>query len=78
MAQGDAGRVTKQGARNTCANHRMLQTNLFNTPEQDKKEPGCIIHGDADGLRDYQRERVDETLSLLTQNRSVTMVLHPG
>lgn len=55
----------------------MLQTSLFSPAEQ-TKESGCIATGDADGLRDYQRERVDETLSLLSQFRSVTMVLHPG
>ncbi len=56
----------------------MLQRNLFDNPSEPKKEPGCIINGDVDGLRSYQRERVDETMSLLKDNRSCVIILHPG
>ncbi len=54
----------------------MLQTSLFGVEKQSVEETRVI--GDPDGLRDYQRERVDETLSLIKDNRSCTMTLHPG
>lgn len=56
----------------------MLQTSLFSSESTKESAPAKAYNGDPDGLRDYQRERVDETLSLLTQHRSVTFVLHPG
>lgn len=55
----------------------MLQTSLFGVEEMPSVKETTIT-GDPDSLRDYQRERVDETLALLRDVRSVTMVLHPG
>jgi len=53
----------------------MLQRNLFAPDEPAELERAA---GDPDGLRDYQRLRVDQTLKLFENNRSVLMSLHCG
>lgn len=51
----------------------MLQTSLFGDSGSAAKD-----RGDPDNLRDYQRERADQAVSLLKTHRSCLMVLHTG
>jgi ATP-dependent helicase IRC3 len=55
----------------------MLQTSLFKTSEPEKKVTQART-GDPDGLRDYQRHRVDQCITLLAAFRSVLLNMHTG
>ncbi len=54
-----------------------MQFSLFKSVAEESA-PVKENAGDRDGLRPYQRDRVDECMRLLASHRSVVITLHTG